>query len=146
MPQGRHPHGHRTRTRRREYNRQGFVYDIPRLLKGPAVIHPSDPWYKREGSEEPHHVHKEAHTRIGEGLVQLKTPHAVGEGHEAKKLGAGESKAPGAKVAALAAVSPARPLRSAREAGGQGSGALSQAEKARGAGRAPSPPGASPVG
>lgn len=57
-----------------EYNRQGFVYDIPKLLKGPAVSHPSDPWNKREGSEEPHHVHKEAHTRIGEGLVQLKTP------------------------------------------------------------------------
>ena len=23
-----------------EYNRQGFVYDIPKLLKGPAVSHP----------------------------------------------------------------------------------------------------------
>lgn len=66
-----------------EYNRQGFVYDIPRLLKGPAVSHPSDPWNKREGSEEPHHVHKEAHTRVGEGLVQLKTPHALEAGHGA---------------------------------------------------------------
>lgn len=64
-----------------EYTRQNFVYDIPKLLKGPAVSHPSDPWNKREGSEEPHHVHKEAHTRIGEGLVQLKTPHLAG-GHE----------------------------------------------------------------
>jgi NADH-quinone oxidoreductase subunit I len=61
-----------------EYTRQNFVYDIPKLLKGPAVSHPSDPWNKRDGSEEPHHVHKEAHTRIGEGLVQLKTPHHLG--------------------------------------------------------------------
>ncbi len=50
-----------------EYNRQGFVYDIPKLLKGPSVTHPSDPWFKRGSSEEPDHVHKEAHTRIGEG-------------------------------------------------------------------------------
>lgn len=57
-----------------EYNRQGFVYDIPKLLDGPPVSHPSDPWAKRDSSNEPHHVHKEAHTRIGEGLVQLKLP------------------------------------------------------------------------
>jgi NADH-quinone oxidoreductase subunit I len=50
-----------------EYNRQNFVYDIPKLLKGPAVSHPSDPWYKRGSSAPPPHVHKEAHTRIGEG-------------------------------------------------------------------------------
>ena len=50
-----------------EYNRQNFVYDIPKLLKGPAVTHPSDPWYKRGSSAPPPHVHKEAHTRIGEG-------------------------------------------------------------------------------
>ncbi len=49
-----------------EYTRQGFVYDVPRLLKGPPVNHPSDPWYKRGSSEQPDHVHKEAHTRIGE--------------------------------------------------------------------------------
>ena len=55
-----------------EYNRQGFVYDIPKLLKGPPVTHPSDPWFKRGSSEEPDHVHKEAHTRIGEGVVPLK--------------------------------------------------------------------------
>ncbi len=60
-----------------EYNRQGFVYDIPKLLRGAPVTHPSDPWYKRDGSEAPEHVHKEAHTRIGDGLVQLKLP----EGH-----------------------------------------------------------------
>lgn len=58
-----------------EYTRQDFVYDIPKLLKGPGVSHPSDPWFKRGGSEQPAHVHKEAHTRIGEGLVQLKLPH-----------------------------------------------------------------------
>lgn len=50
-----------------EYNRQGFVYDIPKLLKGPAVSHPSDPWNKRSDSWQPAHAHKEAHTRIGEG-------------------------------------------------------------------------------
>lgn len=50
-----------------EYNRQGFVYDIPKLLKGPPVTHPTDPWYKRGSSLPPEHVHKEAHTRIGEG-------------------------------------------------------------------------------
>ncbi len=50
-----------------EYHRQDFVYDIPKLLKGPAVSHPSDPWYKRGNSEMPDHQHKEAHTRIGDG-------------------------------------------------------------------------------
>ncbi|MBX7116557.1 MAG: NADH-quinone oxidoreductase subunit I [Myxococcaceae bacterium] len=57
-----------------EYTRQDFVYDIPKLLRGAPASHPSDPWFKRGGSEQPHHVHKEAHTRIGEGLVQLKLP------------------------------------------------------------------------
>ena len=50
-----------------EYNRQNFVYDIPKLLKGPAVSHPSDPWNKRTDSAKPAHAHKEAHARIGEG-------------------------------------------------------------------------------
>lgn len=50
-----------------EYQRQDFVYDIPRLLKGPAVTHPTDPWFKRGSSEAPDHQHKEAHTRIGDG-------------------------------------------------------------------------------
>ncbi|MHB8878416.1 MAG: NuoI/complex I 23 kDa subunit family protein [Myxococcaceae bacterium] len=49
-----------------EYNRQSFIYDAGKLLKGAEVMHPSDPWYRREGSGEPSHVHKEAHTRIGE--------------------------------------------------------------------------------
>lgn len=78
-----------------EYNRQGFVYDIPRLLTGAPVSHPSDPWNKRDSSKEPAHVHKEAHTRIGEGLVELKLPHG---GHgAAKELAAGEP-APGSAV------------------------------------------------
>ncbi len=71
-----------------EYTRQGFIYDIdgPRkLLKGPPVSHPSDPWNKRESSAQPAHGHKEAHTRIGAGLVELKTPH-LPHGHEAKAL------------------------------------------------------------
>jgi NADH-quinone oxidoreductase subunit I len=61
-----------------EYNRQGFVYDIPKLLRGPAVSHPSDPWNKRESSKRPAHVHKEAHARIGEGLAA-----AMAHGHHA---------------------------------------------------------------
>jgi NADH-quinone oxidoreductase subunit I len=56
-----------------EYNRQGFVYDIPRLLKGPPVSHPTDPWYKRGNSEAPDHQHKEAHTRIGPGSALAKS-------------------------------------------------------------------------
>jgi NADH-quinone oxidoreductase subunit I len=51
-----------------EYQRQSFIYDIPKLLKGPAVSHPSDPWYKRGSSAPPDHVHKEAHTRVTAGL------------------------------------------------------------------------------
>ena len=60
-----------------EYNRQGFVYDIPKLLKGPAVSHPSDPWYKRGSSSPPDHVHKEAHTRITAGAGLAKRPSRV---------------------------------------------------------------------
>ncbi|XXF75758.1 NADH-quinone oxidoreductase subunit I [Myxococcaceae bacterium GXIMD 01537] len=72
-----------------EYNRQAFVYDIPKLLKGAPVSHPSDPWNKRDSSKEPAHAHKEAHTRIGEGLVELKLPHGGGHGHEPAKLTSG---------------------------------------------------------
>ena len=57
-----------------EYNRQSFVYDIPKLLKGPPVMHPTDPWFKRGSSLPPDHVHKEAHTRIGEGLALGRLP------------------------------------------------------------------------
>ncbi len=60
-----------------EYTRGGFVYDIPKLLKGPAVTHPSDPWFKRGSSDAPDHVHKEAHLRIGDGLVPLRLPNRV---------------------------------------------------------------------
>lgn len=49
-----------------EYNRSGFVYDIPKLLKGPPVTHPSDPWYVH-GSSEPPPQPKEAHARVGDG-------------------------------------------------------------------------------
>ncbi|MFL5351599.1 NuoI/complex I 23 kDa subunit family protein [Archangium sp.] len=75
-----------------EYNRQGFVYDIPKLLKGPAVSHPSDPWNKRPGSERPEHTHKEAHTRIGEGH----------ESHHPAQLEAGHGHAAPAAPAAPA--------------------------------------------
>jgi NADH-quinone oxidoreductase subunit I len=50
-----------------EYTRPSFVYDIPKLLKGPPVTHPSDPWFRRSGSEEPPHQPVEAHARIGDG-------------------------------------------------------------------------------
>jgi NADH-quinone oxidoreductase subunit I len=50
-----------------EYNRQGFVWDIPKLLQGPPVAHPSDPWTRRDASGAPAHVAKEAHARIGAG-------------------------------------------------------------------------------
>jgi len=56
-----------------DYARQGFIWDVPKLLRGPAVSLPSDPWNRRDGSEAPAHVHKEAHTRIGD-VVQLKPP------------------------------------------------------------------------
>ncbi len=58
-----------------EYTRQGFVYDIPKLLVGPAVSHPSDPWYKRGNSEAPDHQEMEKHTRVGMGASQAKLPH-----------------------------------------------------------------------
>ena len=55
-----------------EYTRQGFVYDIPKLLKGPPVSHPSDPWFKRGSSQEPDHQPMEKHTRIGDGIPGFK--------------------------------------------------------------------------
>jgi len=61
------------------YDRREFVYDIPRLLKGPAVSHPSDPWYKRGSSAPPDHVHKEAHTRIAAGGAALAKQHPLVE-------------------------------------------------------------------
>jgi len=54
-----------------EYNRQGFVWDIPKLVQGPAVAHASDPWNRRTGSTPPEHVHHEAHTHIGAGNVPV---------------------------------------------------------------------------
>lgn len=57
-----------------EYARPAFVYDLQRLLKGPPVAHPSDPWYRRGNSEAPEHAHAEAHTRIGEGHRTPRVP------------------------------------------------------------------------
>jgi len=56
------------------YERDSFLWDIPRLLKGPPVSYPSDPWFKRERSSAPEQ-HQEAHTRIGEGAVPATEPH-----------------------------------------------------------------------
>jgi len=47
-----------------EYTREGFVYDIPKLLQGPSVSHPSDPWNRRDGSKPPAHQEFEPHARI----------------------------------------------------------------------------------
>jgi len=74
-----------------EYTRADFVYDIPKLLKGPPVSHPSDPWNRREDSHQPHHQPKEAHARIGDGLVGLKLPQPE---HEKAALPAGAAAAP----------------------------------------------------
>jgi NADH-quinone oxidoreductase subunit I len=35
------------------YDRPSIIYGIDRLLKGPAVSHQSDVWFKREGSDPP---------------------------------------------------------------------------------------------
>jgi NADH-quinone oxidoreductase subunit I len=69
-----------------EYTRQGFVYDIPRLLVGPSVSHPSDPWFKRGSSAEPDHQPMEKHTRIGEGPVTQRLPHNVTEIDSSKPI------------------------------------------------------------
>jgi NADH-quinone oxidoreductase subunit I len=50
------------------YERGTFIWDAERLLGGPPVSHPSDPWLKREKSRAPAHVKKEAHARVGDGL------------------------------------------------------------------------------
>jgi NADH-quinone oxidoreductase subunit I len=55
-----------------EYNRQGFVWDIPKLLQGPPVAHPSDPWTRRDASAAPAHAVQEAHARIGAGDMMPK--------------------------------------------------------------------------
>lgn len=44
-----------------EYTREGFIYPIERLLKGPPVSYPSDPWVKRESSEQPKDQHFPMH-------------------------------------------------------------------------------------
>lgn len=56
------------------YERSAMIWDIPRLLRGPAVSHPSDPWYKRESSKQPEAVQKEALTRMGTGGFKAHAP------------------------------------------------------------------------
>jgi NADH-quinone oxidoreductase subunit I len=48
------------------YERGTFVYGIDRLLTGAPVSHPTDPWFKRGGSEAPEHQHLEKHARVGD--------------------------------------------------------------------------------
>jgi NADH-quinone oxidoreductase subunit I len=47
------------------YDRASFIWDEKRLLRGPPVAHPTDPWNRRDSSAPPQQ-HKEAHTRVGE--------------------------------------------------------------------------------
>ena len=65
-----------------EYTRDGFVYPVERLLKGPAVSYPSDPWEKRADSKQPD-VHFPLHG-LAEHSTQPVAPrekHPVGESH-----------------------------------------------------------------
>ena len=58
-----------------EYNRQGFVYDIPQAAQGARRSRTRRTrGTSAPSSAAPEHEHKEAHTRIGEGLVPLKLP------------------------------------------------------------------------
>lgn len=59
-----------------EYNRQGFVWDIPKLLVGPPVSYPSDPWNKHTSSAAPEHQPHESHIRIGGDRAQAQALHA----------------------------------------------------------------------
>jgi NADH-quinone oxidoreductase subunit I len=45
--------------------RESFVWDLPKLLQGPAVAHPSDPWLQRASSRAPEQQ-KEAHRPVGQ--------------------------------------------------------------------------------
>jgi NADH-quinone oxidoreductase subunit I len=66
-----------------EYTREGFVYPIERLLKGPPVSYPSDPWVKREGSEQPKDQHFPMHGVAEHSTepVQKKQPLPQGMNH-----------------------------------------------------------------
>src|ERR1044071_3994508 len=68
-----------------EYTRQGFVYDIPKLLKGPPVSHPSDPWNKRPSSDAPEPGAHEERAGVGEGLKLSPARSALGEGSGSDK-------------------------------------------------------------
>lgn len=65
-----------------EYTRDGFVYPVERLLKGPAVSYPSDPWVKRESSEQPkQHFTLHGLAEHSTEPVAPKEPHPVGTAH-----------------------------------------------------------------
>jgi NADH-quinone oxidoreductase subunit I len=66
-----------------EYTREGFIYPIERLLKGPAVSYPSDPWVKRESSEQPKDLHFPLHglAEHSTEAVAPKAPAPQGDAH-----------------------------------------------------------------
>jgi len=66
-----------------EYSREGFVYPIERLLKGPAISYPSDPWVKREDSKQPEHQHFPLHdlAKHSTAPVAQNEPLPQGENH-----------------------------------------------------------------
>lgn len=71
-----------------EYTRDGFIYPVDRLLKGPAVSYPSDPWEKRKDSKQPTDVHFPLHGLAEHSTepVAPKEPHPVGEAHPTQPL------------------------------------------------------------
>lgn len=62
-----------------EYTREGFIYPIERLLKGPAVSYPSDPWVKREESAQPNQ-HLPLHGIAGHSTEPVKKKEALPQG------------------------------------------------------------------
>ncbi len=66
-----------------EYTREGFVYPIERLLKGPPVSYPSDPWVKRESSDAPAGQHFPLHdlAEHANEAVEKRAPLPQGENH-----------------------------------------------------------------
>lgn len=70
-----------------EYRRDGFVYPIERLLKGPAVSYPSDPWVKRpDSTQPPQHVPFHGLAKHSTEPVVAKAKHPVGAAHPDKPV------------------------------------------------------------
>ena len=65
-----------------EYRRDGLIYPIERLLGGPPVSYPSDPWEKRPSSEQPaQHLPLHGLAAHSTEKVTEKDLHPAGEAH-----------------------------------------------------------------